>query len=474
MKFCVSNLGPINKAEVELGDLTLICGKNNTGKTYLTYAFNTFLDTIGQNLAVPLKDPDLDKLISEGEIVVDLVDYVDAYIRIVKKTVPRFTLSLPRFLVMHPKRFGRTNIDVELTKEEILEKFSREKTARGTRTKSHIAITGSTDVLLEKTSKSSVVTIKILNRGGKLPSRQILADAISFAFASMYDVSPIVKLFPDTFIITCERTGASLFRQELVKTREIANLLDGRNGEIRRRSGNNAPKGYQRPVEKDLEFVLDLKNIISRQSFIARERPDILEEFLHIAGGGFKVDMDTDVVKYVPNSKVGGASVSPLNLNESSSTVRSLSELYFYLAHMAERGQVLMFDEPELNLHPENQRKLAHLLIRIVNAGVRVFLTTHSDYIVREINALVAISGLSVSARRDILKRFGYKKDELLDPGMIKSYVLQDGFLNSVRASRNGTFSFITFDNTLQEYMDLYKAILSSQKTFAPEEAVKE
>ena len=193
-----------------------------------------------------------------------------------------------------------------------------------------------------------------------------------------------------------------------------------------------------------------------------------------IAGGGFKVDMDTDVVKYVPNSKVGGASVSPLNLNESSSTVRSLSELYFYLAHMAERGQVLMFDEPELNLHPENQRKLAHLLVRIVNAGVRVFLTTHSDYIVREINALVAISGLSVSARRDILKRFGYKKDELLDPGMIKSYVLHDGFLNPVKASRNGTFSFITFDNTLQEYMDLYKAILSSQKTFAPEEAVKE
>ena len=123
MKFCVSNLGPINKAEIELGDLTLICGKNNTGKTYLTYAFNTFLDTIGQNLALPLKDSDLDKLISEGEISVDLVDYVDDYIRTVKETVPRFTMSLPRFLVMHPARFNKTNINVELTKQEILDKF---------------------------------------------------------------------------------------------------------------------------------------------------------------------------------------------------------------------------------------------------------------------------------------------------------------------------------------------------------------
>ena len=79
-----------------------------------------------------------------------------------------------------------------------------------------------------------------------------------------------------------------------------------------------------------------------------------------------------------------------------------------------------------------------------------------------------------MSAKRDVLERFGYKKDELLDSGMIKSYVLHDGFLDPVKASCNGTFSFMTFDNTLQAYMDLYKAILSSQNAFAPEKAVKE
>ncbi|MGK7956413.1 MAG: AAA family ATPase, partial [Crocosphaera sp.] len=33
MKFEISNLGYIKQAEIELADLTIICGKNNTGKT---------------------------------------------------------------------------------------------------------------------------------------------------------------------------------------------------------------------------------------------------------------------------------------------------------------------------------------------------------------------------------------------------------------------------------------------------------
>ena len=38
MKISIENLGVLRKAEFELGELTLICGKNNTGKTYATYA----------------------------------------------------------------------------------------------------------------------------------------------------------------------------------------------------------------------------------------------------------------------------------------------------------------------------------------------------------------------------------------------------------------------------------------------------
>ena len=50
-----------------------------------------------------------------------------------------------------------------------------------------------------------------------------------------------------------------------------------------------------------------------------------------------------------------------------------------------------MIDEPELNIHPENQRHIARLLARLVNAGLRIVISTHSDYIVREFNSLLML-----------------------------------------------------------------------------------
>jgi predicted ATPase len=36
------NLGALLQGEFELGEFTIICGKNNTGKTYATYALFGF------------------------------------------------------------------------------------------------------------------------------------------------------------------------------------------------------------------------------------------------------------------------------------------------------------------------------------------------------------------------------------------------------------------------------------------------
>jgi len=46
MKFHVENLGPIKKADFELGDFTVITGLNNTGKTYMAYAVYGFLKAL--------------------------------------------------------------------------------------------------------------------------------------------------------------------------------------------------------------------------------------------------------------------------------------------------------------------------------------------------------------------------------------------------------------------------------------------
>ena len=45
LTFTFRTIGPIENAELELGDLTVIAGRNNTGKTYLVYTLYGFLKT---------------------------------------------------------------------------------------------------------------------------------------------------------------------------------------------------------------------------------------------------------------------------------------------------------------------------------------------------------------------------------------------------------------------------------------------
>ena len=45
MKLSFENLGALDKGEIELADLTIVCGENNTGKTYVTYALYCLLKT---------------------------------------------------------------------------------------------------------------------------------------------------------------------------------------------------------------------------------------------------------------------------------------------------------------------------------------------------------------------------------------------------------------------------------------------
>ena len=45
MTFEFENIGSIKQASLEMGELTVVCGKNNTGKTYLTYGVWECLDS---------------------------------------------------------------------------------------------------------------------------------------------------------------------------------------------------------------------------------------------------------------------------------------------------------------------------------------------------------------------------------------------------------------------------------------------
>ena len=78
-----------------------------------------------------------------------------------------------------------------------------------------------------------------------------------------------------------------------------------------------------------------------------------------------------------------------IRLSRASSMVSELAPVILFLRGVVERGDMLFFEEPEAHLHPAAQTRMAEALSRIVRAGVKVVVTTHSDWLLQEIANLI-------------------------------------------------------------------------------------
>ncbi len=88
-----------------------------------------------------------------------------------------------------------------------------------------------------------------------------------------------------------------------------------------------------------------------------------------------------------------------LTLANASSMVSDLAPLVLFLRHRVEPGNTLIVEEPESHLHPAKQVELTRQLVKLVHAGVRVVVTTHSEWLLEELANVVKRSLLPEDAR---------------------------------------------------------------------------
>ena len=108
-------------------------------------------------------------------------------------------------------------------------------------------------------------------------------------------------------------------------------------------------------------------------------------------------------------------------LSRTSSMVSELAPVILYLKYLVRTGDLLILEEPESHLHPELQRKMARAIVRLVNAGVKVLITTHSDYLVSQLNNLMRIS----YASDRWLKREGFERGDCLNHDDVSAYAFR-------------------------------------------------
>jgi hypothetical protein len=414
MKFKFEQLGALHEGEIELADLTIICGENNTGKTYITNSLYALLVAWQQLLTWDLKQEDILQLDNEGFISIDLEkEIVEKWTVILDNTMTHLAAKLHEFLATPPERFNNTKFSLVAPINENWITKEIDSGLNSNKGKKLVSIKK------QKGQKNLEIAI-VVEAGEDLPPMRSLA---SFIRQQILEIV-LGNIFPDVFIASAERTGAAIFRSELnFSKNKLVNVLtemdNNKASEVNFSTFLKLMKrSYAVSVEHNVEFIsLEIPNIEQRGiSEIIKNNPNLSKTFKDMAGGSYKSTKE-GAIYFTPKR-----TAIKLGLGEASSAVRSLMVLWFWLNHYAKEGDMLMIDEPELNLHPANQRKLARFIASLVNAGIKVFLTTHSDYIIREFNTLIMLSSDKphLKAVRDKFK--DYTESDVLDANQVAVY----------------------------------------------------
>ena len=434
------NIGPIKEAELELGDLTIIAGQNNTGKTYLAHTLYNFLNFWKNNefnlfhvLKYPKKYEAKIKEIAKqmgktgsAEITLDEYNYMSGCLfRAISKLFSKEFLH--RSFSSSKEEFEKASFELIENKSMKGEIFVRH--AKGKK------------ALMKCFFQNDRLKFEVDNLEHTKPSKQLEWVHASFGGIVQQNIMR-------PFLLPTHRNSVPIFYKELDYTRnrlvqELQNSWDTENFNpfefIEKRSAR-----YAAPIQNNINFIRDLPHILKQKSKLSADAISLLR---NIVGGYYKVE--EDVIKFISNKRGKNRYEIPLYL--ASSLVCGMPGLYFYLKHSAEKGDLLIIDEPESYLSPCNQMLITRLLALCVNGGVKVLITTHSDYIVKEINNLIMLHR-NFEAKQEFLKKYKkYTEKDHLDPDSVRAYVCEEGGLSQCDIDERGIKEMSVFDDAIND-----------------------
>lgn len=431
MKIDFENLGGIDKGGIELNDFTLFCGKNNSGKTYVMYSLYGLLEKdfdIKFNFVKNI----IEKLKQYGTHRLDVKDILNSHrIEMVKNIESHFKEYLPRLFGVTDEEFSNTAIHLDFDDEDLQARAIKKSAKRML----SLGKVKNWSLSLEKEADSSTIQLTLHNT--EIPDR-LLQDFISKSLVSIL----FTCLSKDSFLLPAERAGLNLFFKELSSTRNLL-LQHAQKDKVDPMEllKDIINSRYADPVQDYIQYLNEIGRT-QRQKSIYREYAKSIQKI--VLKGKYEVDSQGNV-SFIPNK-----SSQKLPLHFSSSTVKTLFGLVFYLEHLAKEGDCIMIDEPELNLHPDNQRQVARILAQLVNMGLKVIVSTHSDYFVRELNNLIMLKK-DFAGAADLQKKYGYQDNELLAGKQVSAYLFNEKKITPMMVDDEEGIIAETFDTVIND-----------------------
>jgi predicted ATPase len=370
-----------------------------------------------------------------------MAQHFDSMIRQIEDS---FHKQLPRLFSVGESEFSNTKIKLTFERETLLQ------AAIDNEWKKKLSIDKERDwfLYIEKAANQSMLTLSW--RETDIP------QALLIAFISSHIVKLIFSnISRRSFLLPAERSGLNLFFKELSSIRnrllhqaqkDNINPMDVLQDIMESR--------YAEPISDYIEFLNSLDSVKKHKGQFCATAQEIQKKILK---GKYEVNEHGDVY-FLPYRS--GQKKMPLHFT--SSTVKTFFGLVFYLNHLAQKGDCLMIDEPELNLHPENQRKIVRILVALVNAGLKIIVSTHSDYFIRDLNNLILFNQ-DFPQSAELKKKYDYAQTDALDSRKISAYLFDHKKITPLEFIPDEGIIAETFDNVIrslnQSSHDIYYTI---------------
>ena len=149
-----------------------------------------------------------------------------------------------------------------------------------------------------------------------------------------------------------------------------------------------------------------------------------------------------------------------LNMGLVSSTVKTLAGFFLYLKYQAQKGDIVFIDEIELNLHPENQRKVMRLINYLSKQGLKFVISTHSPIIMQEINNMIMFEKCKNKIDDEIIEEYSIDRENYgLRQEDVNVYFLNNKTIEQAEFGEDGVITE-TFNEVLGEIDNLYQELL--------------
>ena len=522
LELSVTDFGPIAKAKIDLRPLTVFVGPSNTGKSYmavLIYALHQFFSDLSrlrmmQRQSLDLSEQDLSDLYiwaketfanfeptEQEPSSIELPESVAALIRKTLKKVAHlnedldneiarcFGVGKTKNLVRHPgdgetilclrhnttRKAGRpaqfgydimvtgqgAKIDalipnarpLQMDRKDILDLLQKWKT-HWLIEMEHMGLHKREGT--EAAKRNMEWLVEAVNMGGEETAKYALIDLLGDLVDAV--VPGIVgPLSHPAYYLPADRAGVMHAHQVAVR------------GLIASASRVAPRRDSQMPVLSGvlgdfLEKLVDLASLTRRKPEGDNDLALRMEQAL--LRGTVRVErseIDYPSFVYRPTNWK-----RDLPLMNASSMVSELAPVVLYLRHVVRPGDLLIIEEPESHLHPAMQVEFVRQLAAAVKSGIRILITTHSEWVLEGLANIVRLSELPEARRKGIASaEFALNPDEVgvwrFEPSLEESgSVVNKSLLNVEFGTFPSGFGDIS-ENAYNEYAEISNRIEDSK-----------